>query len=144
MRTNSIETLFTAAVLAQKNAYAARSEHKVGASVLSFDGRVFSGCNIESNVSGLGICAERCAINNAITEGKYKFEALMIYDDRSLIIPCGACLQYMNEFSVISGKDISIFTIDKNRKFKKYMLSKLLPKGFISKKTEKAEYYRNL
>lgn len=118
----------------RSNAFALRSEHKIGSAVLTKDGEVFGGCNIEANISGLGICAERCAINHAINHKQYKFVALCLFDEIS-IIPCGACLQYLMEFRPLVRQDILIISATPN-KVKKYFLSKLLPNAYISKKSK--------
>jgi len=75
---------------------------KVGAAVLGRDGQIYEGCNIESWVSGLGICAERCAIDNAVLHGNQKIKkvaVIMNADSHSEPRPCGACLQYIYDFA---------------------------------------------
>jgi len=75
---------------------------KVGAAVFGRDGQIYEGCNIESWVSGLGICAERCAIDNAILHGNRKIQEVAIImdaDSHSEPRPCGACLQYIYDFA---------------------------------------------
>ncbi|HVP92482.1 MAG TPA: cytidine deaminase [Acidobacteriota bacterium] len=75
---------------------------RVGAAVLANDGQVYEGCNIESWISGLGTCAERCAINHATLHGNRKIEEIAIvmeaegYNEPR---PCGACLQYIYDFA---------------------------------------------
>jgi len=74
----------------------------VGAAVLGEDGKTYGGCNIESWISGLGICAERAAINHAVLHGNGKIREV------ALVIntahngeprPCGACLQHISDFA---------------------------------------------
>jgi cytidine deaminase len=75
---------------------------KVGAAVLAEDGQVYEGCNVESWVSGLGTCAERCAINHAVLHGNRKITELAVVmnaDSGGEPRPCGACLQYISDFS---------------------------------------------
>jgi len=75
---------------------------KVGAAVLAEDGEIYGGCNVESWVSGLGICAERCAINHAILHGSRKINEVAILvesDSQCEPRPCGACLQYIYDFA---------------------------------------------
>lgn len=75
---------------------------KVGAAVLADDGQVYEGCNIESWISGLGTCAERCAINHAVLHGNRKIEGIAIVMDaegHNEPRPCGACLQYICDFA---------------------------------------------
>jgi len=73
----------------------------VGAAVLAEDGQVYEGCNVESWISGLGICAERNAINHAVLHGsrKIKLVAVVMEDNDCEPRPCGACLQYIHDFA---------------------------------------------
>lgn len=96
-----------------ERAHAAITEIQVGSAVLTKSG-VYEGCNVESIVSGLGICAERNAINHAVIhEGSdLKIVALSVaWNRRGLIRPCGACLQYLTEFS---EEDVKIIMVEKN------------------------------
>lgn len=73
---------------------------RVGAAVLSEDGHIYEGCNVESWVSGLGICAERNAINHAVLHGnRIVKEIAIVMDSSSEPKPCGACLQYISDFA---------------------------------------------
>jgi cytidine deaminase len=75
---------------------------RVGAAALANDGRVYEGCNIESWISGLGTCAERCAINHAVLHGNRKIKAIAIVmeaEGHNEPRPCGACLQYIYDFA---------------------------------------------
>jgi len=75
---------------------------RVGASVLAEDGKIYGGCNVESWASGLGTCAERCAINHAVLHGNKKIREVAIIMDahsQSEPKPCGACLQYILDFA---------------------------------------------
>ena len=74
----------------------------VGAAVLAEDGQIYEGCNVESWVSGLGVCAERNAINHAVLHGNRKINEIAIItdlDNHSEPRPCGACLQYIYDFA---------------------------------------------
>jgi len=93
--------LLDAALKAMNNAYVLWG-CKVGAAVLGEDGEVYGGCNVESWVSGLGICAERCAINHAVLHGSRKINKVAIVLDAGSQCeprPCGACLQYIYDFA---------------------------------------------
>ncbi len=93
------ETLIAAALEARKRAYAPYSKFAVGAAVLSDDGEVFTGCNVENLSFGLTLCAERNALASAVATGQRKFQALaVVADSREPISPCGACRQVMAEF----------------------------------------------
>jgi len=75
---------------------------KVGAAVLAEDGEIYEGCNVESWISGLGICAERNAINHAVLHGNKKIEIVaVVIEDKNVekTRPCGVCLQYIKDFS---------------------------------------------
>ncbi|XP_058994327.1 cytidine deaminase isoform X2 [Mustela lutreola] len=84
---------------AKKSAYCPYSHFPVGAAILTRDGRIFSGCNIENVCYPLGVCAERTAIQKAISEGHREFRAIAISSDLQddFISPCGACRQVMRE-----------------------------------------------
>lgn len=74
---------------------------RVGAAVQAEDGEVYAGCNVESWISGLGICAERCAIHHAVIHGNRKIRKIAVVIEGSRIekaAPCGACLQYIKDF----------------------------------------------
>lgn len=93
--------LLDASMKASKNAYVLWG-FRVGAAVLAEDGQIYEGCNVESWVSGLGTCAERCAINHAVLHGNRKIEMLALVleaKSKSGPRPCGACLQYISDFS---------------------------------------------
>lgn len=92
--------LFRAAHEAKEHAYSPYSGFKVGAALLSIDGAVTTGCNIENASYGLTMCAERAAIFKAVSEG-YRpgdFEAIAIAASADDFSPCGACRQVINEF----------------------------------------------
>ena len=93
--------LLDASLTALKNAYVLWG-FKVGAAVLAEDGRVYEGCNVESWVSGLGTCAERCAIDHALLHGNRRINELAVVmsaGSSSEPRPCGSCLQYISDFS---------------------------------------------
>lgn len=75
---------------------------KVGSAVLAEDGKIYEGCNVESWISGLGLCAERNAINHAVLHGNRKIKEIAIVmdtDSQKTPRPCGACLQYIHDFA---------------------------------------------
>ncbi len=84
---------------ASKKSYSPFSRFAVGAAVLAKSGKIYTGCNIENSSFGMTICAERCAIFKAVSEGEREIVAVAIYspnaDDCN---PCGACRQVMYEF----------------------------------------------
>lgn len=96
-----IAPLIQAAWEAREKAYAPYSNFAVGAAVLTADGRVFSGCNVENLSYGLTICAERVAIGSAVAAGERVFPMIAVVADTEVpISPCGACRQVMAEFGV--------------------------------------------
>lgn len=118
------DDLVANAWVARERAYAPYSNFKVGAALLSSDGRVFSGCNVENISYGLTNCAERVAIGAAVVQGATEFDAIVVVADTSEpISPCGACRQVLAEFGV---KTIILA----NRKEKlQFSLNELLPRA---------------
>ena len=92
--------LLKAALDGMKNAYII-SGFAVGAAALATDGRIYQGCNVESQIADLGICAERCAIDHAVLHGNKRIKKIALLYDREVrtLRPCGACLQYISDFS---------------------------------------------
>jgi len=91
---------------AKEKSYSPYSRFKVGASILTKDGRIIDGCNVENAAYGSTMCAERAAIYTAISMG-YKpgdFEAIAIATSGRNFSPCGSCRQVINEF----GEDIDL------------------------------------
>ena len=75
---NNYKELARAAIRARRNAYAPYSNFYVGAAILSTDGRIFAGCNVENAAYGAGICGERTALFKAVSEGAQEFEAIAV------------------------------------------------------------------
>ncbi|MFZ2330596.1 MAG: cytidine deaminase [Atribacterota bacterium] len=85
---------------ARLKAYAPYSKFRVGSAVLTDDGTIFTGCNIENVSLGLSICAERVAIFKAVADGYKNIKAIAIIGEtKEPCSPCGACRQVMVEFS---------------------------------------------
>lgn len=97
--TISDEMLLSLAIAARERSYSPYSGYAVGAALLSADGRVFQGCNVENASFGLTNCAERTAMFKAISEGASEFVAIAIAAEKSAPWPCGACRQVLNEFA---------------------------------------------
>jgi cytidine deaminase len=102
-----LQPLIQQAAEARLGAYAPYSDFLVGAALLTTEGKLFTGCNVENASYGLSICAERTAICKAVSEGYKKFRAIAVAAS-PLASPCGACRQFIVEF----GKDITVITFD--------------------------------
>lgn len=93
------EELIRMAKEAMAFSYSPYSHYKVGAALLSADGRVFKGCNVENASFGAGCCAERTALFKAVSEGAREFIAIAVAAEKSLPWPCGICRQALFEFA---------------------------------------------
>jgi len=104
-----VERLLQSARKAKESASVPLSRFRVGAAVLTAGGKIYEGCNTESLIPVLGVCAERNAINHAIIHGERSFLAVAVASDlHSPLLPCGACLQYIQEFARQEGRDMLI------------------------------------
>lgn len=111
---------------ARENAYAPYSNFKVGAAIITEDGKVFTGANVENASYGLSICAERVALFKAVSEGYRKFKAIAIVADTDgPVSPCGACRQVLSEFG-----DMDVIMANVKGDMKVMKLSELLPESF--------------
>ena len=97
--TPSHEQLFALACEAMQNSYSPYSHFKVGACILTTDGRTFKGCNFENASYGASICAERCAASCASAAGARRFAAIAVVGSTAVAWPCGICRQVLREFS---------------------------------------------
>ncbi|MBM7097101.1 MULTISPECIES: cytidine deaminase [Alteribacter] len=101
------KTLIAEAKTAREKAYVPYSKFKVGAALLSADGQVFHGCNIENAAYSMCNCAERTALFKAVSDGVTKFEAIaVVADTEGPVSPCGACRQVMSELCAPQTKVI--------------------------------------
>ncbi|NMA94877.1 MAG: cytidine deaminase [Clostridiales bacterium] len=96
-----LANLATMANVARENAYVPYSNFRVGVALLTTEGKIYTGCNIENVSFGATCCAERVAIFKAISEGHKDFKAIFITsDEKDYIYPCGICLQVMVEMDI--------------------------------------------
>ena len=92
--------LVSLATEAQSNAYCPYSNFPVGAALLTDDGNIFKGCNVENASYGVTICAERSAVSSAVAAGSLNFVAIVVVSNAPIPArPCGACRQVLAEFS---------------------------------------------
>jgi len=120
--------LIEAAKAGMRNAYAIVNNFRVGAAVLTSQDRIYQGCNTQSVISGLGICAERCAIDHAVVCGEYVFQAIAVTSDfETPIAPCGMCLQYIGEFSQVANHDIEILMVGSTGAVRESSIKQMLP-----------------
>lgn len=96
-----LDALFAAAAKARANAYAPYSNFAVGAAVLSEDGRVFAGCNVENASYPVGTCAEAGAVAAMVAAGATRIAAILVLggEDEAGLAPCGACRQRIVELA---------------------------------------------
>ncbi len=121
------EKLFEVAKKYRENSFSPFSRFKVGAALLTEDGKIFGGCNIENSSYGLTICAERVAIFKAVSEGYKNFKRLLILTDtEELTPPCGACRQVIWDMC----GDIEIVLMNLKGKDKSFKMKELLPYPF--------------
>jgi len=122
-----MKKLIAKAAEARKQAYAPYSKFKVGAALEASDGRIFTGCNIENASHGVSCCAERTALNKAVSEGVRRFKRIAVVTGaKNPSTPCGICRQALSEFS----PDIEIIMANTQGKAIISTLSDLLPNPF--------------
>lgn len=111
---------------AAHHSYAPYSRFRVGAALLTSDGTVFAGVNVENRSYGLGICAERSAIVSAVTAGHSAYTAIAVYspDADYPISPCGACRQVMSEFM---DPDAEVIFVDRDGNEETHTVAEILP-----------------
>lgn len=126
--------LMIKATEARGRSYTPYSHYRVGAALLSKDGRVFTGCNIENATYTPTVCAERTAFFKAISEGATEFEKIAIVGGREgevseFCSPCGVCRQVMAEFC----DENFVVLLGNADKFVAYQLKEVLPFAFTKK-----------
>lgn len=120
-----------AAVQAMPQAYVPYSKFPVGACIVTDEGDMYIGVNIENASYGLTNCAERTAIFKAISDGKRSFQHLVVAGDTpEPIAPCGACRQVLAEFC---APDMSVTLLDAKGNMKETTIGQLLPYTFTNK-----------
>jgi cytidine deaminase len=122
--------LLERARVARDRAYAPYSGFRVGAALLSADGRVFTGVNVENASIGLSVCAERNAVATAVADGATDFSMLAIVTDApdEPTMPCGVCRQVLWEFA----HDLPIIVESDQGSLVRTNISELFPRPFTS------------
>jgi len=122
-----IESLIETAKRAREQAVAPFSNFEVGAAVKTAEGKVYTGCNVESASYGLTVCAERVAIWKALSEGERQFTDLaVVADTETLTPPCGTCRQIIWEFA----RGARIVFANLEGKSEEFHIADLLPRAF--------------
>ena len=117
---------------AAESSYAPYSHFNVGASLLTKDGKVYSGCNIENAAYSPTNCAERTAFFKAVSEGEREFEKIAIVGGKDgkftdYCPPCGVCRQVMSEFC---DESFTVILAKGNSEYRTLTMSELLPYSF--------------
>jgi len=123
--------LVRAAARAREGAVATYSKFKVGAALLTRDGEIIGGANVESASYGLTCCAERVALFKALTDGKRNFVAVaVVARARGGPMPCGACRQLLAEYAPTAR----VLVADSRRlsAVKEFSVRELLPEAFLA------------
>lgn len=133
MSETQVKEMVSAALAARERAYAPYSHFKVGAALLTDDGKIYSGCNVENASFGATNCAERTAVFKAVSEGELHFRAIAIAGGmegsapKDYVYPCGICRQVLGEFG---EPDFEIYLVKSSEDYKVCLLNDLLPNGF--------------
>ena len=127
LTTQDKETLIQQAREARELAYAPYSHYRVGAAVLTADGQVYSGSNVENAAYPSSLCAERVAIFKAVSEGHRRIDAIAVVTKNGGS-PCGGCRQVMREFG---GTELLVLIADESgAMLVEFTLDELLPRSF--------------
>lgn len=131
-----IALLAREAIAAKENAYVPYSHFRVGAALLTADGKIYTGCNIENAAYTPTNCAERTAFFKAVSEGERAFAAIAITGDADdYLYPCGVCRQVMAEFC--DPKEFQIILVNTESDYRIFTLEEILPGAFTVADLEK-------
>ncbi len=127
------QEMILSALKARSAAYAPYSNFTVGAALLTVDGKIFTGCNIECATYSPTVCAERVALLKAVSNGERKFSAIAVACGKNgetpqdYCSPCGVCRQFLYEFY---SPDFIVYMVKSKDDFIKKSLDELLPLAF--------------
>lgn len=111
-------------------AYIPYSKFPVGAALVTKEGKIYTGCNIENASYGLCNCAERTALFKAVSEGDKEFVAIAIVaDTKRPVPPCGACRQVMVE---LCKQDTKVYLSNLHGDVQETTVGELLPGAFLA------------
>lgn len=120
---------------AREFAYVPYSNFKVGAALVTKDGQIFHGCNIENAAYSMTNCAERTALFKAYSEGVTQFESLVVVaDTEGPVSPCGACRQVISE---LCDPEMEVVLTNLKGDVQKIQVKDLLPGAFSPKDLQK-------
>jgi cytidine deaminase len=123
----SLQELIEIAKTARLHSVAPFSNFLVGAAIRTEDGKIYTGCNVESASYGLTVCGERVAIWKALSEGEREFtELAIVADTETLTPPCGTCRQIIWEFC----KNATIVLANLDGETQECSIKELLPRAF--------------
>ena len=131
---NTIRELAKEALKMREYSYVPYSNFCVGAALLTRDGKVYTGCNIENAAFTPTNCAERTAFFKAVSEGEYHFRAIAVAGgmkgnkELDYCSPCGVCRQVMMEFC--NPEEFQVIFVKSETEYKIYTLKEILPMGF--------------
>ena len=133
MEKKQIQKMIDLAIEQLSFAYAPYSGFQVGAALLTKEGKMYTGCNIENAAYSSTNCAERTAFFKAVSEGERQFQAICIVGGKSGVLtdytaPCGVCRQVMMEFC--NPDSFQIILAKDRETYKIFSLRELLPMGF--------------
>ncbi|MEW4306697.1 cytidine deaminase [Rossellomorea marisflavi] len=124
----NVQQMITEAKAARELAYVPYSRFQVGAALLTKDGKVYRGCNIENAAYSMCNCAERTALFKAYSEGDKDFSMLtVVADTKRPVPPCGACRQVISE---LCPKDMRVVLTNLNGDVRELTVAELLPGAF--------------
>ena len=123
------EPLIRAARQTREHAHVPYSGFRVGAALVTADGAIFSGCNVENRSYGATVCAERVALGSAVAAGDPKPVAIVVITDTSPpSLPCGLCLQSLSEFA---APELPVRLVNPAGESREFSLDELLPHPFV-------------
>lgn len=127
----NLTQLLQQALSARHNAYAPYSGFAVGAAILTPNGKIFCGCNVENASYPCGTCAEAGAIAAMIAGGERQIAEILICADDDCLLPCGNCLQKIAEFAI---PHTLVHCANLKQIVKTFNLTDLLPQNFSLEK----------